>query len=129
MSRLGRLPSLIILRTCSDEIRNNASTEFVHRFVEFGSMPCFVGLWELATQPDRRKVLQDAYTVFVNTYTQDLELPGPYLRARFTTNIDETKNAYMSIKQHSAHVYLNFPRSKLIILLESRRFTKLILLA
>jgi hypothetical protein len=116
MSKLGQLLSSTILRACPDELCNNASTNFVYRFVDFGSKPCFVGLWELATKPERRKVLQDAYTVFVNTYATDLELPGPYLRARFTANIDEAKTAYMSINRNTQYLHLNFPRSKLICL-------------
>jgi hypothetical protein len=114
MSKLGRLPSSIILCTGSDKIRNNAGTDLVRRFVDFGSMPCFIGLWELAKDPERQKVLQDAYTVFCNTYAANLELPGPYLRARFTENTDDTMDAWMTVNQDFGTVRFRFPKSKLI---------------
>ncbi|KAI0766732.1 hypothetical protein BC629DRAFT_1596249 [Irpex lacteus] len=39
-------------------------------FVDFGSLPCFVGLWELTTNQTRQKQLKDGYAQFVKLYTQ-----------------------------------------------------------
>ena len=63
----------------------------IFRFVEFGSTPAFVGLWEFASTPPRRTALQQAYAQFVQLYAADLSLPAPYLRARLTsaTNPDQ----------------------------------------
>ncbi|KAI0684447.1 hypothetical protein BC835DRAFT_1310575 [Cytidiella melzeri] len=66
-------------------------------FVEFGSLPCLTGLWEFASTPARRDVLQKAYAQFVTLYGQDLTLPGPFLRARLTGDNDESKDAYASV--------------------------------
>lgn len=61
----------------------------IFRFVEFGSTPAFVGLWEFASTPQRRTVLQQAYAQFIQLYAADLSLPGPYLRARLTDAVNE----------------------------------------
>ncbi|KAI0684449.1 hypothetical protein BC835DRAFT_1422312 [Cytidiella melzeri] len=65
-------------------------------FVDFGSLPCLTGLWEFASTPERREVLQKAYAQFVTLYAQDLIVPGPFLRARLTGDNDESKDAYAS---------------------------------
>ncbi|KAI0700905.1 MAC/Perforin domain-containing protein [Cytidiella melzeri] len=66
-------------------------------FVEFGSLPCFTGIWELSDDKDRRETLQKAYANYVKLYAQELELPGPYVEARLNTNYDDKKDAYMTV--------------------------------
>ncbi|KAI0683226.1 hypothetical protein BC835DRAFT_1423503 [Cytidiella melzeri] len=63
-------------------------------FVEFGSLPCFQGIWELAPTRERRQELQEAFPVYVKLYSRDLQLPGPYVEARLSRAFDEEKNAW-----------------------------------
>lgn len=85
------------------------------RFVDFASLPCFTGIWEFATTPARRNALQQAYAQFVKLYTADLTLPGPYLQARDTDNVDATKQAGMTVGSSSGYLYVDFPTSKLFV--------------
>ncbi|KAI0685524.1 hypothetical protein BC835DRAFT_1421168 [Cytidiella melzeri] len=80
-------------------------------FVEFGSLPCLTGLWELASTPERRGVLQKAYAQFVTLYTQDLAIPGPFLRARLTQDFDSSKVASMTIDGGS-YINYQFPSNR-----------------
>ncbi|KAI0696461.1 MAC/Perforin domain-containing protein [Cytidiella melzeri] len=83
-------------------------------FVDFGSLPCFVGIWEFATSQARRDELQRAYAQFVTLYTQDLSMPGPYLHARLSDNFDDNKDACLSVGTdgESGHVVLKFPTTR-----------------
>ncbi|KAF9030960.1 hypothetical protein BDZ89DRAFT_1132088 [Hymenopellis radicata] len=82
-------------------------------FVDFGSLPSFTGLWEFASTPARRDVLQQAYTTFIKLYAKDLTLPGPFVRARFTQALDTSKTASMSVApNHSGHINLTFPANR-----------------
>ena len=86
MGRLYRkLSRVSIFNVYSDRDKSLTATI---RFVEFGSTPAFVGLWEFASTPQRRTVLQQAYAEFIRLYTADLSLPGPYLRARLAGATD-----------------------------------------
>ncbi|KAI0812731.1 MAC/Perforin domain-containing protein [Irpex lacteus] len=78
-------------------------------FVDFGSSPCLVGLWELASTPARRDELEKAYAQYVEEYKADLEMPGPYLKARLTTDIVE---AGAAISYALGSVSLRFPTSR-----------------
>lgn len=82
------------------------------RFVDFGSLPAFVGIWELASTPARRNTLQQAYAQFVQLYTADLSLPGPYLHARLTDAIDPSKEATIAVGDVGHYVAFYFPASK-----------------
>lgn len=87
---------------------------FIFRFVEFGSLPTFVGIWEFASTPQRRTTLQQAYAQFIQLYATDLSLPGPYLRARLTDAIDASQQATFLYTTGSSRWGLNirFPTSK-----------------
>ncbi|KAI0341931.1 hypothetical protein BDW22DRAFT_219508 [Trametopsis cervina] len=78
-------------------------------FVDFGSDPCFTGLWEFASTPERQQTLKNAYPQFIKLYSKDLELPGPYLEARLTSTFDDSQNAYISLKDNTGHVTLKYP--------------------
>ncbi|KAI0091170.1 hypothetical protein BDY19DRAFT_686686 [Irpex rosettiformis] len=80
-------------------------------FVDFGSLPCFVGLWEFASTQARRDALKNAYAQFVKLYTADLTLPGPYLEARSTTNFDDSKNAPISVGStgYEGNIIIKYP--------------------
>ncbi|KAI0682376.1 hypothetical protein BC835DRAFT_1424502 [Cytidiella melzeri] len=79
-------------------------------FVDFGPLPCFVGIWELATTQARRDALQTAYTQFTTYYTQDLSLPGPYLHARQSEDFDGEEDAFMGIG--IGHIVIKFPATR-----------------
>ncbi|KAI0091169.1 hypothetical protein BDY19DRAFT_934228 [Irpex rosettiformis] len=83
-------------------------------FVDFGSLPCFVGLWEFASTQARRDALKNAYAQFVKLYTADLTLPGPYLEARLTTNFDDSKNAPISVGStgYEGHIIIKYPTTR-----------------
>ena len=85
----------------------------IPRFVDFGSSPCFLGLWELASTTARVNQLKEAYAQFVKLYSADLSLPGPYLEARSTTTFDSSKDAPMSVGKtgYEGHVNFNYPIS------------------
>ncbi|KAI0690009.1 hypothetical protein BC835DRAFT_1308110 [Cytidiella melzeri] len=66
-------------------------------FVDFGSFPCLIGLWDFASTPDRCNVLREAYKTYVATYTPDLGITGPYIWARISYDLPERKNAYAAV--------------------------------
>ncbi len=67
------------------------------RFVDFGSLPCFIGIWEFASTQERRDTLKTAFAQFVKLYTQDLSLSGPYLHARSNNSLLDTNRAQISV--------------------------------
>jgi hypothetical protein len=81
-----------------------------HRFVEFGSKPAFLGIWELAATPDRRDELYNVLKQYAKLYAQNLELPGPYLTVRSTNDFDDDKN--MPIKTKTGDITVKFPKSE-----------------
>jgi hypothetical protein len=84
----------------------------IHRFVEFGSSPAFIGLWELAATPERRDKLYHAHKRYVELYAQNLSVPGPYLTARLTNDFDASKDTMMSVENNELYVVMKFPTSK-----------------
>ncbi|KAI0685525.1 hypothetical protein BC835DRAFT_516999 [Cytidiella melzeri] len=80
-------------------------------FVDFGSLPCFTGLWEFASTPERRTALQQAYTQFVMLYAQDLTVPGPFLRARLTQDVNDSQDAFVKLDGGGIVTY-TFPRNR-----------------
>ncbi|KAI0684450.1 MAC/Perforin domain-containing protein [Cytidiella melzeri] len=87
------------------------STLYFPVFVDFGSLPCFTGLWEFASTPERRDVLQKAYAQFVTLYAQDLTAHGPFLRARLTQDFDSSKSADVTVVDIGHFIKYNFPRN------------------
>jgi hypothetical protein len=89
------------------------------RFIDFGSLPCFTGIWEFATTQARRDELQSAYTQFVATYTADLGFPGPYVQAR--SDLDSAfagplKFPGMGIPgPNNNYIRIYFPASKFLV--------------
>ncbi|KAI0341925.1 hypothetical protein BDW22DRAFT_1345703 [Trametopsis cervina] len=81
-------------------------------FVDFGSDPCFTGLWELASTAERTQTLKNAFPQFIKLYAKDLELPGPYLEARLTSTFDYNQNAYISVSHNTGHVTLMYPPAR-----------------
>ncbi|KAI0693082.1 hypothetical protein BC835DRAFT_1416168 [Cytidiella melzeri] len=77
-------------------------------FVDFGSFPCLIGLWDFASTTDRCNVLKEAYKTYVAQYTPDLGVNGPYLSARITYNLNEEKDAYIVCSDTSWITY-KFP--------------------
>lgn len=86
----------------------------MHRFVDFGSNSSFVGLWDLASTPERRDDLLKAYPTFLRLHSRDLSLPGPYIHARTSNNFDEKKQAYMTTSP-GFHIKIKFPPSMLYL--------------
>jgi hypothetical protein len=80
--------------------------------VDFASVPTFTGIWEFATTQARRNVLQQAYAQFVQLYTADLSLPGPYVQARSSDNVDPSKQAGMTVGDGNGHITIDFPTSE-----------------
>ncbi|KAI0088021.1 MAC/Perforin domain-containing protein [Irpex rosettiformis] len=78
-------------------------------FVDFGSSPCFIGIWELASTEKRRNDLEAAYKQYVKDYKANLELPGPYLRVRRTTDMVE---AGAGILDFPTTAVLRFPTNR-----------------
>jgi hypothetical protein len=86
------------------------------RFVDFGSLPCFTGIWEFATTQARRDVLQNAYTQFVSTYTADLGFPGPYVQVRMYLDDDFSSHPGMILADPTGNfITMDFPPSRLFI--------------
>ncbi|KAI0690007.1 hypothetical protein BC835DRAFT_1418097 [Cytidiella melzeri] len=80
-------------------------------FVDFGSLPCLTGLWEFASTPERRDILQEAYTDFVTRYAQDLTLPGPFLRARITQDMAASLTASILVDD-GGYINYEFPGNR-----------------
>ncbi|KAK0502088.1 hypothetical protein EDD18DRAFT_1426653 [Armillaria luteobubalina] len=51
-------------------------------FVDFGGIPAFTALYQLASTKARQDELKDAYATYCKNYSTSLIIPGPYLRAR-----------------------------------------------
>ncbi|KAI0086753.1 hypothetical protein BDY19DRAFT_958469 [Irpex rosettiformis] len=84
-------------------------------FVEFGRMPCFIGLWDLASTKSRQDVLRRAYAQFVTQYAKNLELPGPYIHARLSQSFDHTKSANFITRSdgmYFKYVEILFPNNR-----------------
>ncbi|KAI0703826.1 hypothetical protein BC835DRAFT_1317756 [Cytidiella melzeri] len=77
-------------------------------FVDFRSLPCFTSIYEFATTTERRGVLENAYTEFEKQYANSLALPGPYLKARLTKNIDMARVAYLKVENIESDISLGF---------------------
>ena len=88
---------------------------YLVRFIDFGSLPCFIALSELASTEARRKVLRQGYAQYVKLYSKDLESPGPYLRARVTKDLDEKLEAYLTIKEQGNFITIKFPTSQFVL--------------
>ena len=88
---------------------------YLVRFIDFGSLPCFIALSELASTEARRKILRQGYAQYVKLYSKDLESPGPYLRARVTKDLDEKLEAYLTIGESGGFVTIKFPTSEFIL--------------
>ena len=96
------------------------------RFIDFGSLPCFIALSDLASTETRRKALREGYAQYVKLYTKDLELPGPYLRSRHTTDYDKNLDRGVFVGEYEAGlVTLKYPTSEsnLIILVTGQHLT------
>ncbi|KAI0087156.1 MAC/Perforin domain-containing protein [Irpex rosettiformis] len=81
-------------------------------FIDFGSLPCFVALSELASTESRRQTLREGYAQYVQLYAKDLELPGPYLRARVSNDLDENLEAYLTVGESGGYVTIKFPTNR-----------------
>ena len=87
------------------------------RFIDFGSLPCFVALSELASTEERREELQRGYAQYLQLYAKDLELPGPYLKTRSTNDFDRSLDVKFYVGNTAAgNVDFLFPTSEFIVL-------------
>ena len=97
------------------------------RFIDFGSLPCFVALSELASTEARRQVLRKGYAQYVQLYAKDLELPGPYLRARLSNDLNENLRASLMVGGGGGYININFPFSEFMMSIIGRRKRQLTL--
>ena len=88
---------------------------YLVRFIDFGSLPCFIALSELASTEARRKALRQGYAQYVKLYAKDLESPGPYLRARVTKDLDEKLEAYLAVNEKGSFITIKFPTSQFVL--------------
>ncbi|KAI0341969.1 hypothetical protein BDW22DRAFT_223056 [Trametopsis cervina] len=56
-------------------------------FVEFGSEPCFSGIWELASTKERQETLKNAYPTFVRQYSHDPKTAWSILGSSFNDRL------------------------------------------
>ncbi|KAI0090304.1 hypothetical protein BDY19DRAFT_764796 [Irpex rosettiformis] len=80
-------------------------------FVEFGRMPSFIGLWELASTQARQDQLREAYALFVKTYARNYDPPGPYLHARLNQNFDAYEGAIF-YTAYNEYITIRFPPNR-----------------
>jgi hypothetical protein len=113
-SKSGLLRFLLSLSSLSTLNTHCSMLMLSFRFVDFGPAPIFIGIWEFATTQARRTVLQQAYAKFVQLYTADLTLPGPYLQARNTSNFND-RQISMSVGSPSTIMVADFPMRKLFV--------------
>ncbi|KAI0682377.1 hypothetical protein BC835DRAFT_1478658 [Cytidiella melzeri] len=66
-------------------------------FVDFGSGTSLTAIWEFASTEYRRNALEGEYARFVALHAQNLTLPGPFLTAHFTEDVDTSKSAWVWI--------------------------------
>lgn len=82
------------------------------RFIDFGSLPCFIALSELASTETRRQALRKGYTQYLKLYTKDLELPGPYLSARSTKEYNLNLNSGAWVVGPLDSISISYPVSE-----------------
>ncbi|OBZ74161.1 hypothetical protein A0H81_06203 [Grifola frondosa] len=64
------------------------SVEDYTAFVDFGSIPGFVPLWQLASTTSRQNVLKDAYGQYCRDFVPQFQISGPYLRLTPVKSLD-----------------------------------------
>lgn len=74
----------------------------IDRFIDFGPLPPFIELWELASTKERREILRDSYDEYVKRYARNFKIEGPFLKVRHITDFDETKDAPLAVQDESS---------------------------
>lgn len=107
--RSGKLPSTNVLSTyCRFNFHSLTHTFF--RVIDFGN-PGFIPLWQLASTPERQKLLRDALATYLGSYDPGLGIKGPYVETKTlkvgpeVSGIFPDQREFLAVANGKYHIY------------------------
>ncbi|OBZ73729.1 hypothetical protein A0H81_06231 [Grifola frondosa] len=84
------------------------SVEDYTAFVDFGSTPAFVPLWQLASTAGRQNVLRDAYDRYCRDFVPEIQIKGPYLHVTPVRCLDAS-GVLITLEGNGIGSFITFP--------------------